>query len=44
MSPLRVAYLVSQLVDVTRTKAQDTSHGPMLSAADHQDCDYSVMG
>ncbi|KAG5596515.1 hypothetical protein H5410_037747 [Solanum commersonii] len=34
-------HLVCQLVDVTKTKAQDTSHGPVLSIVDCQAQDNS---
>lgn len=32
------------MVDVTKTKAQDTSHGPVLSVADRQAQDDSWLG
>ncbi|KAG5567918.1 hypothetical protein H5410_065066, partial [Solanum commersonii] len=35
--------LTSKLVDVMRTKALDTSHGPVLSAQERQACDDSFM-
>ncbi|KAG5610197.1 hypothetical protein H5410_021478 [Solanum commersonii] len=35
--------LTAKLVDLTRTKALDTSHGPVLSAQERQACDDSVM-
>ncbi|KAG5629116.1 hypothetical protein H5410_000833 [Solanum commersonii] len=35
--------LTGKLVDVTRTKALDTSHGSILSAQERQACDDSVM-
>ncbi|KAG5594943.1 hypothetical protein H5410_036175 [Solanum commersonii] len=44
LCPLKVPYLVLKLVDVTKNKAQDTSHGPVLSTADHQTWDDSWMG
>ncbi|KAH0636136.1 hypothetical protein KY290_036565 [Solanum tuberosum] len=43
---MTVAYhpdLTGKLVDVTRTKALDTSHGPIMSAQDRQAHDDSVM-
>ncbi|KAH0656144.1 hypothetical protein KY285_031026 [Solanum tuberosum] len=43
---ITVAYhpdLTGKLVDVTRTKALDTSYGPILSAQERQAHDDSVM-
>ncbi|KAH0764788.1 hypothetical protein KY285_000659 [Solanum tuberosum] len=43
---MTVAYhpdMTGKLVDVTRTKALDTSHGPVLSAQDRQARDDNVM-
>ncbi|XP_049372496.1 uncharacterized protein LOC125837407 [Solanum verrucosum] len=35
--------MVGKLIDMTRTKALDTSHGPILSAQERQACDDNVM-
>ncbi|KAG5614643.1 hypothetical protein H5410_014467 [Solanum commersonii] len=43
---ITVAYhpdLTGKLVDVTQTKALNTSHGPILSAQERQACDNSVI-
>uniref|UniRef100_M1DNY0 Uncharacterized protein n=1 Tax=Solanum tuberosum TaxID=4113 RepID=M1DNY0_SOLTU len=43
---ITVAYhldLMGKIVDVTRTKALDTSHGPVLSAQERQARDDSIM-
>ncbi|KAH0636304.1 hypothetical protein KY290_036732 [Solanum tuberosum] len=42
--PPRAPHLVCHLVDVTKTKAQEASHGPVLSTADRQAHDDSWMG
>ncbi|KAH0730451.1 hypothetical protein KY289_001639 [Solanum tuberosum] len=42
--PPRAHHLVCHLVDVTRTKAHDPSHEPVLTAIDRQARDDSRMG
>lgn len=43
MSVVRHTNLMGKLVDVTRTKVLDTSHGPVLSDPDRQARDDVVM-
>ncbi|KAG5571445.1 hypothetical protein H5410_061211 [Solanum commersonii] len=42
--PPRAPHLVCLLVDVTNTKAQDASHGPVLSVTDRQAKDDCLLG
>ncbi|KAH0765489.1 hypothetical protein KY285_001360 [Solanum tuberosum] len=42
--PPRAPHLVCHLVDVTRTKAHDPSHGPVLTAIHRQARDDSLIG
>ncbi|KAH0655199.1 hypothetical protein KY285_030081 [Solanum tuberosum] len=43
MNVARTPYLICNMIDVTRTKALDTSHGPVLSAQERHARDDSVM-
>ncbi|KAH0654362.1 hypothetical protein KY289_032040 [Solanum tuberosum] len=43
MNFVRAPYSICNMIDVTRTKALDTSHGPVLSAQEQHARDDSVM-